>query len=42
MYYAMMDTDADKAPTKYKLVVEGEEERVVGLHVLGAGCSEML
>ena len=42
MYYAMMDSDADKAPTKYKLIVEGEEERVVGLHVLGSGCSEML
>ena len=42
MYYAMMDRDEDKAPTKYKLVVEGEEERVVGLHILGAGCSEML
>ena len=42
MYYAMMDSDEEKAPTKYKLIVEGEEERVVGLHILGAGCSEML
>ncbi|KAI4162577.1 MAG: hypothetical protein LQ342_003808 [Letrouitia transgressa] len=41
MYYAMMDAD-DKGPTSYKLVCAGEEEKVVGLHILGTGSSEML
>ena len=41
MYYAMMDQD-QKAPTSYKLVCAGEEEKVVGLHILGSGTSEML
>ncbi|KAL8831178.1 MAG: hypothetical protein Q9170_005406 [Blastenia crenularia] len=41
MYYAMMD-DAEKGPTSFKLVCQGEDERVVGLHILGQGCAEML
>ncbi|KAI9734768.1 MAG: Glutathione reductase [Claussenomyces sp. TS43310] len=41
MYYAMMDPD-DKGPTRYKIVCEGENERVVGLHILGLGSGEML
>ena len=41
MYYAMMDAD-DKGPTSYKLICTGEEERIVGLHILGLGSSEML
>jgi len=41
MYYAMMDPE-DKAPTAFKLICQGPEEKVVGLHVLGSGCSEML
>ena len=41
MYYAMMDAD-EKGPTSYKLVCVGPEEKVVGLHILGAGSSEML
>ncbi|KAF2864013.1 glutathione reductase [Piedraia hortae CBS 480.64] len=41
MYYAMMDA-ADKGPTSYKLVCVGPEEKVVGLHILGAGSAEML
>ena len=41
MYYAMMDPE-DKAPTAYKLIVVGPEETVVGLHIMGAGSSEML
>ena len=41
MYYAMMDPE-EKAPTSYKLICVGEEEKVVGLHILGAGSSEML
>ena len=41
MYYAMMDPE-EKAPSSYKLLVVGPEEKVVGLHILGAGSSEML
>ncbi|KAL8996426.1 MAG: hypothetical protein Q9169_004074 [Polycauliona sp. 2 TL-2023] len=41
MYYAMMPPEA-KAPTAYKLICQGEEEKVVGLHILGSGSAEML
>lgn len=41
MYYALHEPE-DKAPTKYKLVVAGPEEKVVGLHILGLGSGEML
>jgi glutathione reductase (NADPH) len=41
MYYAMMEPE-DKGPTSYKIVCVGEEEKVVGLHILGEGSSEML
>ncbi|MCJ1481618.1 Glutathione reductase [Schaereria dolodes] len=41
MYYAMMEAD-DKGPTSYKLICVGKEEKVVGLHILGIGSSEML
>ena len=41
MYYAMMDPK-EKGPTSYKLICQGPEEKVVGLHILGAGSSEML
>lgn len=41
MYYAMMEQDR-KGPTAYKLVCEGPNERVVGLHILGVGSSEIL
>lgn len=41
MYYAMMDAE-EKGPTSYKLICAGKEEKVVGLHILGAGCAEML
>ena len=36
MYYAMMEPE-EKGPTKYKIVCEGKNERVVGLHILGLG-----
>ncbi|RUS17609.1 Pyruvate/2-oxoglutarate dehydrogenase [Endogone sp. FLAS-F59071] len=39
MYYAMTD---HKPPSAYKLVVVGEEERVVGLHIIGLGSDEIL
>lgn len=41
MYYALMEQD-EKGPTSYKLICEGPEEKVVGLHIMGAGSSEML
>jgi glutathione reductase (NADPH) len=41
MYYSMMDPE-DKAPTNYKLVCYGPDEKVVGLHILGLGSGEML
>ncbi|KAL3427656.1 glutathione reductase [Phlyctema vagabunda] len=41
MYYAMMEPE-DKGPTKYKLICQGPEEKVVGLHILGLGSGEML
>lgn len=41
MYYAMMDQD-HKAPSCYKLIVQGPEEVVVGLHIMGLVSGEML
>lgn len=41
MYFAMMEAD-QKGPTAYKLIVTGKEEKVVGLHILGLGSSEIL
>lgn len=41
MYYAMMEQEA-KGPTRYKLVCQGPNEKVVGLHILGLGSGEML
>lgn len=41
MYYAMMEQD-HKGPTSYKLICAGKDEKVVGLHILGVGSSEIL
>jgi glutathione reductase (NADPH) len=41
MYYAMMES-GERGPTSYKLICVGEEERIVGLHILGLGSGEML
>jgi glutathione reductase (NADPH) len=41
MYFAMMDPE-HKQPTAYKIVCTGEEEKVVGLHILGQGSAEIL
>ena len=41
LYYSMMEAN-EKGPTAYKLIVTGKEEKVVGLHILGAGSGEML
>ncbi|CAG79681.1 glutathione reductase [Yarrowia lipolytica] len=39
MYYAMLE---EKAPTAYKLVCAGKDEKVVGLHIVGADSAEIL
>jgi pyruvate/2-oxoglutarate dehydrogenase complex dihydrolipoamide dehydrogenase (E3) component len=36
------DKDAKKAPTQFKIVCEGPNEKVVGLHILGRGTDEMM
>jgi glutathione reductase (NADPH) len=41
MYYAMMDPE-QKGPTNYKLITQGPDEKVVGLHIMGQGSGEML
>ncbi|KAI9903254.1 hypothetical protein N3K66_002606 [Trichothecium roseum] len=41
MYYAMMEPE-QKGPTNYKLIVQGPDEKVVGLHIMGLGSGEML
>lgn len=41
MYYAMMEPE-DKPPTSYKVICTGKEEKVVGLHIMGKGSSEVL
>lgn len=39
MYYALLER---KIPTLMKLIVAGEEEKVVGLHCVGDGADEMI
>jgi len=41
MFYSMMDPE-DKAPTSYKLVCQGPDEKVVGMHIIGLSSGEML
>jgi glutathione reductase (NADPH) len=41
MSFAMLD-EAHKQPTAYKLIVVGEEEKVVGLHIIGEGSDEIM
>jgi glutathione reductase (NADPH) len=41
MYYAMMEP-GEKGPTKYKLICQGSDEKVIGLHILGLGSGEIL
>lgn len=42
MHYAMMDSPDQKAPTSYKLICAGPEQKIVGMHIVGAGSSEIL
>ncbi|KAF7731870.1 Glutathione reductase [Apophysomyces ossiformis] len=39
LYFAMLD---HKEPTAYKLIVQGPQEKVIGLHMLGRGSDEIL
>ncbi|KAF9021454.1 glutathione reductase [Hymenopellis radicata] len=41
LYFSMIEEE-HKEPTLYKLVCVGPEERVVGLHICGAGSDEVL
>jgi len=41
MYFAFIDED-HREPTAYKLVVVGEEERIVGVHIVGQGSDEAM
>lgn len=41
MYFAMMEQE-DKQPTAYKIVCQGPDEKVVGLHIVGLGSAEIL
>lgn len=41
LYFSMIE-EHHKEPTVYKLVVVGEEERVVGVHIIGQGSDEVL
>jgi pyruvate/2-oxoglutarate dehydrogenase complex dihydrolipoamide dehydrogenase (E3) component len=41
LYFSQIEEE-HKEPTVYKLIVVGEEERVVGVHIIGQGSDEVL
>ncbi|VDC03895.1 unnamed protein product [Peniophora sp. CBMAI 1063] len=41
LFYSMIPEE-HKEPTMYKLIVVGEEEKVVGVHIIGAGSDEVM
>jgi len=41
MYYSMMEQE-EKGPTSYKLICQGKEEKIVGMHIMGLGSGEMM
>ena len=41
MYFAFIDED-HREPTAYKLIVIGEEEKIVGVHIVGQGSDEAM
>jgi glutathione reductase (NADPH) len=41
MYFDFVD-EAHREPTVYKLIVHGADEKVVGLHMVGAGSDEAI
>ena len=43
MFYSFHSAEEKKLqPTEYKLICKGSEETIVGMHILGAGSSEMM
>ena len=43
MFYHFHPAEEKKLqPTEYKLICQGSEEKIVGMHILGAGSSEMM
>lgn len=43
MFYTFHPQEEKKLqPTEYKLICQGPEEKIVGMHILGAGSSEMM
>ena len=43
MFYTMFPAEEKKLqPTDYKLICYGPEEKIVGMHILGAGSSEVM
>ena len=43
MFYSFHPAEEQKLqPTEYKLICQGSEEKIVGMHILGAGSSEMM
>jgi glutathione reductase (NADPH) len=43
LYYVVFSPEEQKQnPTEFKIVCEGPEEKIVGLHLLGLGVAEML
>ena len=40
LYFSMLE-EQDKQPSLYKLVCVGEEDRIVGLHIIGLGSDEV-
>ncbi|KAF9650845.1 glutathione-disulfide reductase [Thelephora ganbajun] len=41
LYFSMIE-EHHKEPTTFKLIVEGPEERVVGIHIIGQGSDEII
>ena len=43
MYFDVFPPEEKKKePTEFKLICAGKEEKIVGLHILGKGCDEMM
>ena len=43
MFYSFHPAEEKKLqPSEYKLICEGPEEKIVGMHIIGAGSSEMM
>ncbi|KAG8954679.1 Glutathione reductase [Tulasnella sp. 424] len=41
LYFSMIE-EHHKEPSMFKLIVQGPEEKVVGIHILGMGCDEVM